>query len=147
MPDGAILSGIILFGLGFCSLSLAECPIKTIMIKGRVEREPAGSAVRIELVYPKGMGGDSGETGVDEGKFSIPVQFFTQSHRPGLNGWFEKCGRKPISIHVLLMRADPTKEGPVKEYDRVVLDLARDFTMVDSDTYELKQKAILKGPQ
>jgi hypothetical protein len=132
--------------LVFSSLAGAACPIKTILIKGRAEHAPAGATIRVELVYPKKLGGDSGETTLDEGpnegKFTIPIQFLTQSHGPGLNGLFEKCERKPTSIRVLLVRRDPPEE-----YDRVLLDLARDFTMVDSQTYELRSEVVLKGPQ
>jgi hypothetical protein len=140
--QGSTLCWPIVLSLVFCSLAGAECPIKTILIKGRAEHAPAGATVRLELVYTKKLGGDSGETTLDGSKFSIPIQFLTQSHRPGLNGLFEKCERKPTSIRVLLVRGDPPEE-----YDRVVLDLARDFTMVDSHTYELRSEVVLKGPQ
>ena len=53
--------------LAFSSLAGATCPIKTILIKGRAEHAPAGATVRVELVYPKKLGGDSGETTLDEG--------------------------------------------------------------------------------
>ncbi len=143
---GATLCGTTLLSLVFCLQARAECPIKTVLIKGRVEHAPAGATVRVELVYPKKLGGDSGEATLDdgpnEGKFSIPIDFLTQSHGPGLNGWFEKCDRKPISIRVMLVRGDPPEE-----YDRLVLELARDFTMVDSHTYELRSEVVLKGPQ
>jgi hypothetical protein len=139
---GATLCRTIVLSLVFCSVAYAECPIKTILIRGQAEYAPAGATVRVELVYPKKLGGDSGETTLDEGRFSIPIQFLTQSHAPGLNGWFEKCERKPTSIRVLLVRVDPPEE-----YDRVVLDLAKDFTMVDSRTYELRSEVVLKGPQ
>lgn len=139
---GATFCGALVVSIVFCSVVCAECPVKTVLIKGRVEHPPAGAMVHVELVYPKKLGGDTGETNLDDGRFSIPVQFLTQSHRPGLNGLFEKCDRKPISIRVLLVREDPPEE-----YDRVVLDLAKDFSSVDSQTYELRSEVVLKGPQ
>jgi hypothetical protein len=136
-----LFAGATTLTLIFCLPFRAECPIKTLLIKGRVEHAPADATVHVELVYPKKLGGDTGETTLDEGRFSIPVQFLTQSHRPGLNGLFEKCDRKPSSIRVLLVQGDQPEE-----YDRVVLDLARDFTMVDSQTYELRSEVVLQGP-
>lgn len=139
---GSTLHRAIVLSVVFCSLARAECPIKTVLIKGRAEHAPAGATVHVELIYPKKLGGDTGETTLDGGRFKIPVQFLTQSHRPGLNGLFEKCERKPISIRVLLVLEDPPEE-----YDRVVLDLAKDFSSVDSQTYEPRSEVVLKGPQ
>jgi hypothetical protein len=101
---GATLCGAALLALIFCLPARAECLSKTLLVKGRVEHAPAGATVHVELVYPKKLGGDTGETTLDEGRFRIPVQFLTQSHRPGLNGLFEKCDRKPSSIRVSLVR-------------------------------------------
>ena len=138
----AAFYGALVFSLISPSLSRAICPIETLLIKGTVENAPAGVVVRVQLLYPKKNGGDSGETTVVDGGFSIPIQFLTQSRRPSINGLFEKCDRKPSSILVSLAQKDQAEER-----DRVVLDLVRDFAKTDSTTYELRSKIILKWPQ
>lgn len=41
---------------------------------------------RVQLVYAKDMAGESGEVTIENGTFSIPIEFLTQSRRPVVNG-------------------------------------------------------------
>ena len=71
--------------------------------------------------YPNHKAGDSAEVTLDRGSFRLAIPFLTQSHAGVLIGTFrEKCDRKPKTVVVTLIEAD-------REYDRVSLDLAKDF--------------------
>jgi hypothetical protein len=138
-----ILAGSLCLGLITCTLAHAVCPVNVVIVKGRVENAPRNARVRVQLVYPKKHGGDSGETTVENGKFSVPIEFLTQSRRPSLVGSLgEKCDRKPEIVVVTLVGSDPSQE-----YDRVSLDLHRDFTMSDPAAYSLRSEIVLNGPQ
>ena len=52
----------------------------------------------------------------------------------------EKCDRKPKTVVVTLVDAD-------QEYDRVSLDLAKDFKMPDPSAYALRSEIVLHGPR
>ena len=78
---------------------------------------------------------------VEDGTFSLPIEFLTQSRRPVVNGLFEKCDRKPTSVVVTLV-----ENGRDQEDDRVSLDLARDFKKADPSAYDLRSEIVLKGP-
>jgi hypothetical protein len=57
-----------------CSLAYA-CPIDVIIVKGRVDHAGGNASVRVQLVYPKDIPGESGEAKVVNGKFSIRLNF------------------------------------------------------------------------
>ena len=113
------LSACVIFSGAF---SRAECSLDMIIVNGRVEHAPRQATVRIQLIYPKDKIGESGDVTVDDGSFRIRVPFFTQSRAPFLNRSIppEKCTRKPKSVVVSLIAND-------QEYDRVSLDMAKDF--------------------
>jgi hypothetical protein len=53
--------------LSICAISSgaflrAECPIDTIIVNGRVEHAPRNGIVKVQLVYPKGRIGESGDS-------------------------------------------------------------------------------------
>ena len=52
----------------------------------------------------------------------------------------EKCDRRPKSY-----RRDPMVDSD-QEYDRVSLDLAKDFKMADPSAYALRSEILLHGP-
>lgn len=97
---------------GFASslLAFAQCPVDTVLVKGRVETAAAHAKVRVQLLYAKGKRGESGEVTVEEGAFQIPIEFVTVqssifSNIPA------RCGRKPKTIVITLLENDqsPTK--------------------------------------
>ena len=117
------LAGILsICAVCFATFSHASCSFDVVIVKGRVEEAPPKSSVRVQLIYPNQKVGESGEVTVDGGSFRIQIPFFTQSRAPIVDGSFGKCGRKPQNVVVTLIDAD-------QEYDRLSLDLARDFTM------------------
>jgi hypothetical protein len=109
----------------------AVCPVDQIILNGTVHHAPRNAKVRIQLVYPKNMPGDAGEVTVEDGMFRFPLDFLTQSRGPIINGAFEKCNRRPRIVIATLADGD-------QEYDRVVLDVAKDFKMADTTTYILR---------
>ena len=136
-----ILTRALFFGLIACTFGHAMCPVGVVVVKGRVEHPTANATVRVQLVYPGNLGGDTGEATSVDVNFTVPVEFITQNRRPLLVGTFrEKCDRKPETVIVTLVGRDPAHE-----YDRVSLDLARDFKKTDSNTYRLKSEIVLKG--
>jgi hypothetical protein len=134
---------ILFFGLITCALGHAVCPVNVVVVKGQVHHAPPNAKVRVELFYPKKQGADSAEMTLDNERFSIPVGFLTQSRRPLLVGSLgEKCDRKPETVVVTLVGSDPSQE-----YDRVSLDLKKDFKMADPTAYTLRSEIVLNGPQ
>ena len=125
-----------------CAFLHAECSIDTIIVNGRVEHAPRKGIVKVQLVYPRGRIGESGDITVEDGPFRIPILFFTQSRAPVLN-WSippEKCTRKPKIVVVSLIAND-------QEYDHVSLDMAKDFQKIELSTYTLRSEILLHGPQ
>jgi len=122
----------------------AECPIDTIIVNGRVENAPRKAMVKVQLIYPKSRIGESGDVTFEDGSFRIPILFFTQSRAGAhfLNGSIppDKCTRKPTSIVVSLI-------ANVQEYDRVSLDMIKDFKRIEPSTYGLRTEILLHGPQ
>jgi hypothetical protein len=136
-----ILIRVLFFGLVACAFGYAMCPVDVVIVKGRIEQPPDNATVRVQLVYPGNLGGDSGEATSVDVNFTVPVEFITQSRKPLLVGAFrEKCDRKPETVIVTLVGGDPAHE-----YDRSSLELARDFKKTDSNTYALKSEIVLKG--
>jgi len=122
----------------------AECSIDTIIVNGRVEHAPRNGIVKVQLVYPKGRIGESGDVTVKDGPFRIPILFFTQSRARAhfLNGSLppDKCTRKPKTIVVSLIAND-------QEYDRVSLDMDEDFKKIELSAYALRSDILLHGPE
>lgn len=59
--------------LALCDIARAQCPVDTVIIKGRVlETANAHSKVRVQLVYPKERRGASGEVTVETELSSYP---------------------------------------------------------------------------
>jgi hypothetical protein len=118
----------------------AKCPVDVVIVNGRVEHAPPNGSVRVQLIYPRQKTGESGDVTLEGGSFRIQIPFFTQSRAPVLIGEFlEKCDRKPKVIVVTLIEGD-------QEYDRVSLDLAKDFKMADPSAYALRSEILLHGP-
>jgi hypothetical protein len=138
-----IVAELLSLGLVTCSLAHAECAVDVVIVKGRVEHSPRYARVHVQLVYPKKPGGDSGETTVENGRFSLPIEFLTQSRRPLLVGSLgERCDRRPETVVVTLVGNDSSEE-----YDRVSLNLTKDFKMTDPTAYTLRSEIVLNGPQ
>ncbi len=116
------------------------CSVDEVIVKGRVDHVPSKAIVRVQLIYSKDARAESGDATVEDGKFSIPIQFLTQLRGPVINGYFEKCGRKPKTVIVTLTESDQSHE-----YDSVSLDFAKDFKIADSGTYILRSQLLLDG--
>jgi cytoskeletal protein CcmA (bactofilin family) len=118
----------------------AECSIDTIIVNGRVEHAPTKGIVKVQLIYPKGKIGESGDVTVEDGSSRIPILFFTQSRAPFLNGSIppDKCARKPKTIIVSLIAND-------QEYDRISLDMTKDFKKIELSAYTLRSEILLQG--
>jgi hypothetical protein len=134
--------------LSICSISagaFSQCSVDVVVVKGRVENAPSKGIVRVQLVYPKQKQemGESGDVTVEGGAFRIQIPFLTQSRAPGLLGIREKCDRKPKTVVVTLLKAGQERDH---EYDRVSLDLAKDFKMADPSAYALRSEILLYGP-
>lgn len=135
-----VLIGVLFFGLIACTFGHATCSVDFVVVKGRVDHAPANARIRVQLVYPGNLAGDSTEAILADINFTIPVEFLTQSRKPLLVGTFrEKCDRRPETVIVTLVGGDPPRE-----YDRVSLNLAGDFKKTDSNTYALKSEIVLK---
>lgn len=121
-----------------CGLASAECPVDEVMVKGRVENRPDNGKVRVELVYPNHMPGESGDTNLDDARFKLPVDFLTRIHSRRTFGG--KCDRRPKSVVVTLIG-----DTPDTEYDRVSLDFSKDFVAADPSTFIVRADVILNG--
>jgi hypothetical protein len=117
----------------------ASCSVDVVIVSGRIEHAPPNGSVRVQLIYPQQKMGESGDVTVDGESFRLQIPFLTQSRAPGLFGLREKCDRKPQTVVVTLIEAD-------REYDRVSLDLARDFKTADASAYALRSEILLHGP-
>src|SRR5215469_16942613 len=109
----------------FCLVADAQCPVDTIIVKGRIEHATAKNdyRVRVQLVYRKHKPGESGEVTAEEGSFQIPVEFVTAQSSLFTN-LPKRCGRKPQTVVITLLNGDQTS-------DEVSLDFTRNFRMVD----------------
>lgn len=128
------------FALAVSTLAQAECPVDSVIVKGGVDHAPGNAEVRVQLVYAKGIIGESGEVMVRDGAFSIPIEFLTQNRRPIVNGLLEKCSRRPKKVTVTLLQRDADHE-----YDRVTLDFVKDLKMVDASAYAPGSDLVLHG--
>lgn len=117
----------------------AQCPVDTIIVKGRVEHATANSGyrVRVQLVYPKHKPGEAGEATVEGAVFQIPIEFVTEQ-----SSFFrnlpKRCGRKPQTVVITLLRGDQTS-------DEVYLDFTKSFGMSDASAYTLRSELVLKA--
>ncbi len=142
-PRVRMLAGGLFFSLAACAPAHAMCPVDVVVVKGHIDHAPSNARVRVQLVYPRNLGGDSVEAILADSDFNLPAEFITQSRRPLLVGEFrEKCDRRPEAVIVTLMGGDPPQE-----YDHVSLELPGDFKKKDSNTYVLKSEIVLKGPK
>lgn len=137
---GRALASISIVVLISCAFAHAGCSVDVVMVRGRVDHPPSDARVRVQLLYSGDVAGESGEATVEDGRFSIPIDFLTQSRRPVVNGILEKCGRRPRTVIVTLVGSD---QG--HEYDRVSLDFAKDFRMADPTAYALRAELVLDG--
>jgi hypothetical protein len=133
-----ILSLILCASLFLCAVAHAQCAVMTVTVKGQVEHAPRDARVRVQLVYPKDQPGESGDTTVEDGSFSVPLDFLTESRRPLLSNLRTKCDRKPKMVTVTLTAGD-------HEYDSVSLDFAKDFKMADRASFVLQSDLALTG--
>ena len=122
-----------------CVVAHAQCPIETVIVKGRVEHPIAKNdyRVRVELVYPKHKRGESGEVTVEGTNFHIPVEFVTAQSSLFTN-LPKRCGRKPQAVVITLLNGD-------QKSDEVSLDFARDFATADASAYTLRSELVLNG--
>lgn len=139
-----------------CPLLCAQCPVNSIVIKGRVENPPRNASVRVLLLYPPdthkkyptGTGmennqrpGESAEAILDGDAFTIPVEFLTNDSRTVMT-FKSKCNRQPQTIVITLKESD-NSGGKDQEYDRVSLDFPRDFKSDDSQHYMVRSDVVL----
>lgn len=120
-----------------CGIVQSQCPIDTVIVKGRVENANANNKVRVQLVYPKKKPGESGEVTVENGAFQIPIEFVTMQSSIFSN-LPKRCGRKPQTIVITLLNND-------QESDQVFLDFAKDFKAADASAYALRSELVLNG--
>jgi len=82
-----------------------------------VENSTAHSKVRVQLVYAKDKPGESGNVGVEDGTFQIPIEFVPLRSSIFTN-LRKKCDRKPKTVVITLLEND-------QESDQVSLDFAK----------------------
>ena len=130
---------VLLAILPLCLLAHAQCPVDTVIVKGRVEHPVAKNdyRVRVQLVYPKHKPGESGEATVEDAIFQIPVEFVTAQSSLFTN-LPARCGRKPQTVVITLLSGD-------QKSDEVFLDFAKNFRMVDASAYTLRTELALNG--
>lgn len=130
---------VLLAILPLCLVAHAQCPVDTVMVKGRVEHPVAKNdyRVRVQLVYPKHKPGESGEATVEDANFQIPVEFVTAQSSLFTN-LPARCGRKPQTVVITLLSGD-------QKSDEVFLDFAKNFRMVDASAYTLRTELALNG--
>ena len=118
-------------------LTAAQCPVETVIVNGHVKNATPHSKVRVQLLYPKGKAGESGELTTDQGAFRIPLEFVTAQNSI-LTNLPKRCGRKPQSVEITLVENE-------KEVDSVTLDFAKDFKMADLSAFTPRSDIVLNG--
>jgi hypothetical protein len=88
------LSSILSVVLITSTFAPALCSVDDVIVRGRVDHAPRNARVRVQLVYARDLPGESGDVTIENGTFSIPIDFLTQSRRPVVNGILEKCSRR-----------------------------------------------------
>lgn len=139
-----------------CPLLWAQCPVNSVVIKGRVDNPPRNASVRVLLLYPPDRHaknlpgtdmqnnerpGESAEAILDGDAFTIPVEFLTNDSRTTMT-FTAKCTRQPQTVVVTLKRGNPTDNND-EEVDRVSLDFPREFKSDDSRHYTLRSAIVL----
>lgn len=125
--------------VALCLVAQAECPVSTIIVKGRIEHPTASNdyRVRVQLVYPKHKPGESGEVTVEDADFQIPVEFVTRQSSL-ITNLPQRCGRKPQTVVITLLSGD-------QKFEEVSLDFSRDFRIMDASAYRLRSALVLHG--
>jgi hypothetical protein len=126
------ISGI---GLTLCACAHSQCPVDTVVVKGRVENANDHSTVRVQLVFPKHKPGESGEVTVENGAFQIPIEFVTEQSSIFSN-LPTRCGRKPKTVIITLLEND-------EQSDQVFLDFVKSFKLADPSAYTLRSTLVL----
>jgi hypothetical protein len=127
-----------ILGTALCVIAHAQCPVNTVIVKGRVvQTASAHSKVRVQLVYPKDKPGEAGSVTVEDGAFQIPLEFVTMQSSIFTN-LPKRCGRKPKTVVITLMEGD-------EESDQLFLDFAKNFKMADASAYTLRSELVLHG--
>ena len=122
----------------FSAFAHAQCPVDTIIVKGRVENANAHTKVRVQLIYSNEKRGESGEVSVEDGDFQIPIEFVT-GHSSIFSNLPARCKRKPKTIVITLLEND-------QESGQLDLDFIRDFKMADPSAYTLRSDLVLRSP-
>ena len=128
------ISGI---GLTLSVCALAQCPVDSVVVRGRVENAKPQSSVRVQLVFPKHKPGESGEVTVEDGVFQVPIEFVTQQSSIFTN-LPTRCGRKPKTVIITLLEND-------QQTDQVFLDFAKNFKLADPSAYALRAQVVLNA--
>ena len=123
--------------LALTACAAAQCPVKTIIIKGHVENPAPNSRVRVQLAYPKNQPGESAETTVEDSSFTLSIEYLTQSSKPLMRNLHAKCGRSPNSVIITLLVGDDQKA-------QLTLDFPRDFRQADPTAYVPQSEIVLK---
>jgi hypothetical protein len=125
--------------VALCLVAHAQCPVDTIIVKGRIEHPAAKNAyrVRVQLIYPKHKPGESGEVTVEGANFQLPVEFVTAQSSLFTN-LPKRCGRKPQTVVITLLSGD-------QKSDELSLDFTRDFRIVDASAYASRSELVLNG--
>jgi hypothetical protein len=132
------LAEVLCLSLIGSAIALAECPVDTVVVKGRVDHTPGNARVRVQLIYAKDAPGEAAEASAENGTFTVPVEYLTQSKHPLLRNLPDKCDRKPIIVSVTLFDAS-------EEFDPVSLVFPKDFKMTDPSAYTLRSELVLNG--
>jgi hypothetical protein len=137
-----------------------QCPVNSILIKGRVEHAPRHPSVRVQLIYSPDLHksgkhgdyadgadrhGESAEAILDGATFTIPVEFVTSDRRTAMN-FNPRCEHKPQTVVITLQESGASAED-VREYDHVSLDFPHDFKSEDSRHYTVRGEVVLDGEQ
>lgn len=124
--------------LALSSPMLAQCPIGTVKVWGRVDNlqaDSASSEVLVTLEMPKG--GRSKTTSVSNGEFSVEIQFGTQSS-PYFPLWGHRCNNVPKSVELKAMVGN-------RILGQVRLSFKDDFEPESSNIYRLKHELAIKA--
>ncbi len=131
---------LLLLFLATGTLVSAQCPVDTVLVKGRVENPSRNAKVRVQLIFANGQPGPAAETAPEGGALRLPIEFLTQSTRPLLRNLKPKCDRKPTSVVVKLLAGD-------QEVSQVTLNFPRDFNELDPTAYTPRSEVVLKSSQ
>jgi len=137
---GNLTASLLAISFFFAPSHGSGCSVKSILVKGTVEDPPSGASVNVELVYERGLIGESDHLILDGPAFRTRIAFSTQSRSADLMGHaIGKCGRKPTRVIVTLLDDD-------KEVDRVTLRVPEDLTQSDSTELATRSDVVLHGP-